>query len=179
MHKISLGILTLATAFSLSRSPAPAFGPGAVIATMRDVNAALDAGDAKALRQTFDLTREPHVWVEEEGADGRMGSADRDAALAAVGADGRPFEASALATFPAQLLQATGAREGRKVTSKLVAVRADCASAECSFAVADLERTFDLADAKRVVRVRVTALMRYDNGAHAFRIFHWHESVRP
>ncbi|MEZ5962508.1 MAG: hypothetical protein R3F56_01560 [Planctomycetota bacterium] len=181
MYKISFGCLSVAVALGgVSRTPAPAFGPGGVIATMRHITAALDAGDAKALRQSFDLTRETHTWVEESGAEGHMGRAGEDGALTAVGADGEPFEVAALTALPARLLQVTGADSARKVSSKMVAVRADCASAECSFAVADVERTYDAgSEAEHVVRVRVTALMRYDNDAHGFRVFHWHESVRP
>lgn len=181
MHKISLGFLTLAAATvgSLPRDAAPMFGPGAVVAAMRSASAALDAGDVEALRACFDLGRKPHVWVQEDGGDGHMADAATGYALTAVDASGKAFEATSLAAFAELFAARAGAGAGRALTSKVQAVRADCASPECSFAVADVERTYGATDEPVVVRVRVTALMRYDDDTHGFRVFHWHESARP
>jgi len=178
MRKISLTLLPLAAAaVSLHPAPAPAYGPGAVLATLRRATAALDQGHADDLRACFDLGRTPHVWFETDAGEGRMAGPTEACALTGVGADGQPFEADSLAKFTASALKDIGGRE-RAVTSKLLSVRADCASAECSFAVADVERTY-AGKEPTSLRVRITALMRYDHEARGFSIFHWHESLRP
>lgn len=179
MLKISLTLLSVAAAaVGLRPEPAAAFGPGAVIVTLRNASTALDDGNLEALAACFDVGRTPHVWVEDSDGKGHMASGRDSYALAAVGVDGKPFAAASIAAFTEAAVQKIGAVEGRAVKTTLVSVRADCASAECSYGVADLDRIYEAEGKSITVRVRVTALMRYDNDAHGFRVFHWHESVR-
>jgi hypothetical protein len=178
MLKISLSVLTIAAATFGLRPEPPVVGPGSVLATMRKASAALDSGDADVLAACFDVGRTPHVWVEDGDGKGRMASGPDSYALAAVGADGKAFEATSLEAFAQNATLRIGAVEGRAVETKLVSVMADCASAECSFAVADVERTYEGKGKATIRRVKITALMRYDNEANGFRVFHWHESLR-
>jgi hypothetical protein len=180
MHKLAVSLVTVvaaATAFPPMTSPVP--GPGGVIAALRDVSTALDRGDAAAVVRVFDARRKPDLWIEESAGKGRMGSADDAFAFTAVAADGKPFEARSIEAFTTAMLGGIASGEGREVATKLVSIRADCASPECSFGLADLERTYQGRGGKATTqRLRITALLRYDDDTRGFRIFHWHESLR-
>jgi hypothetical protein len=62
-------------------------------------------------------------------------------------------------------------------TRTLRTIRANCRSGDCSLVTLEFDSTTaGTAGSARSVRMRATALLRYDEEHAGFRVFHWHAS---
>jgi hypothetical protein len=174
-------LLSLASAGALitsSSPPAPPIpGPHGVIAAVKEFVRALDAGDAKALAAVFGGGYRADFWSEDAEGKGRQVTGPNRFAFCDVGADGRAIVCTSVQDFTETLARAAGPSKERKLASRLIEIRADCASKECSYAIADVERVYRDGDEVKTQLVRATALLNHDESR--FRVYHWHASPLP
>ncbi len=165
-------------------APTPVPGPGAVIQAIEGLVKAVDAGDQQALDKAFlPMHRAEGVQCELDPATGKLEYQEQggDPDLAGivfrdVGADGAPLQARTVAEASTLLREKVGGKES-ELSTRILAVRADCPGPHCSWASVTFERTFRRPDGQRVmVPMHATALVRYQSEAPTMRLFLWHAS---
>jgi hypothetical protein len=152
-------------------SPAPAAGPGGVLDAVKDLVRAIDQGDETYLRRAFADATGVDYGFEGESKELRQLEPKGTFTFWDVAAGGGDVAVHEVKDLAGKLAALAGARK-----SKLVAVRAMCASEQCSWATFELERTWRDGDKETVVPFRGTALLRYSGGDDTphFKVFHWH-----
>ncbi len=160
-----LALLAAVPALAPSASP-PALGPGAVLDMHQALFRALDEGDAGRLENLLASVPSGATWSSGEGwgapqgflafGPGGEGSASRAASVE----DGREL-----------LLRWAGERGWQ---TRITQGWTDCASAEISYAVLELERTRRTDSGERIERFRSTSLVSHRNGRWV--IWHFHLS---
>lgn len=161
-----------ALAIPHTTSPAPhaAAGPGAVIEAVRQLLAAQSAADADAIMRVLDTSGD-HLYGFDLDADGKAKEVTEDATMAFydVTSDGKAIAANNAHAATKLLFACSGKRTLRSI-------RANCHSAECSMATCEFDCVTGAGDKATTTRMRATALLRYDDKRHGFRVFHWHAS---
>lgn len=140
-------------------------GPGAVIDAHKKLFAALDAHRADDAIALVDTTGEAGFSDGEDGGIARPSAVLVDDGGAPVLASG----AEAVKKAVRDLAKEDGLPAW---TTRIVRSRADCASAELSYAVLEIERTRGVKAGTK--RYRSTSLVRLVDGT--WRLFHWHLS---
>ena len=173
--KLVLPALFALTAFTLgatltSRAPAaaPLVGPGGVIELHRQLFAAIDAGDADKAAALLDVSGSAGFADGEDGGIARpdlMWLDDHGLPESARGAEA----ARALLTRHAKASQ----DGGPKWSTKILKSRADCYSADLSYAVIEFERSRGVKGGTQ--RYFASALVRSVDGQ--WRVFHLHVSA--
>lgn len=172
-------LVALASFPAFSSPPAPPrAGPGGVITALQSFVRALDTGNRDALTD-FMAAKAPGLEMAFEGDDAEMREkAGPVVSFFDVAANGDSIAARSRDDAVRTLLAEVGGTDARRVQTKIIGIHADCPSADCSYGVVAFERHYDAggANGKTTVPMRATALVRYDEAAKHFRIFHWHAS---
>ncbi len=163
-------LLLAAAAFSWPKTETAIPGPGAVVTAVKQLLAAQSAADAAALSKVLDVTGD-HLYGFDLDAAGKPKEVTENATMTFydVTADGKALAASSADGATQLLLAAAGTRTLRSI-------RANCHSAECSMATCEFDHTVGTGDKATTTKMRATALLRYDDKLHGFRVFHWHAS---
>ena len=159
--------------------PAPPAGPGGVITALKAFAQALDDGNASAVGNLIAETSPgADVAFDGDGKSGEMHDVQgQPLTFFDVTADGAQVEARSKKDAVGKLLDAVASNAQRRLHTKLLRIRADCPSSNCSYGVVEFERTCEQGGKTVTVPMRATALVTYDKDAeHHFRLFHWHAS---
>jgi hypothetical protein len=160
--------LVLAAAIPNGSAAPSVPGPGAVLEMHRRLFAALDAGDLERAREHFVEHRQGASWT----ADGGWTEPRGFQALLLDG-EGRAVEAAAPADAVSALAAWSRGAEGAR--TKVLGAWTDCASAELSYAILELERSEPRADGAEIRRYRLTSLVSHRNGRWVI----WHVHLSP
>lgn len=153
-------------------SAPPPRGPGAVLDCVHRILEAAATGDRATIEKLF-VAYDQCYAVDGRGEGQMLGADQGELAFVDVGADGNTVEARDRRGAVDLLITAIGGAD-RKLRTEVVRSRADCPSAGCSWAVIDVERSFER-DGKTVRQpLRITALARYGGDVEHMRIYSWH-----
>lgn len=170
----ALGALAV---LALAAAPGPMRGPGAVLDSARAILRAIEQGDGDALGKVLEPLPEERGLDYTFGADGepKLENAtvgivfrDRDVAGKLVAVD----------TVAAAVKAMAIPREGVRIAHRILRVRADCPSSDCSWASIEFDREIHDGERVEVVPMTATMLCRYAADAPHMRVFVWHAAPR-
>ena len=162
-------------------------GPGGVIDTVKDFITALDSGHTKTLAAVLDVQvrgRDGMIVVpdQEKPWGFRQAQTTPSPRFVDVAWDGHTIAESDRKQFLHHVHSDIARTKvaGRGMASKIISIRADCPSADVSYAIVEFERSYTVAGKSQgTQRFIATALLRHvekkaSTSAPDFRIFHLH-----
>lgn len=156
----------------------PAAGPGGVLDAVEAFLEAQDGGDAAALQKRLAQHAPGARFGYEAGGQPRMEEGPGSPLFVDRGMGGELLRAASPAEYArlATLKISAIGKGGAQLDTKIVSLRADCPSGNCSYAVVDFIRTYDRGDGEELaIPMQASALLQHTKDG--FRIFHWHASV--
>lgn len=174
MLRFASAVVLAAAGLLSSLSAPPPRGPGAVLAAATDILTAIERGDAAALRRAF-APMAPEQGVHLAGdAGGELQPVEHPCELvfADLGADGVPVTATTVDAAVRRLLDDVRGK-GVTIEHRILSVRADCPSGDCSWGSIDFERVLRRGETTTVVPMRVTLVTRYGAEVPHMRPFVW------
>ena len=171
----------------VSRTAAPVPGPGGVIDTMQDFITALDTGSARSLGAILDVQKSPGFVVQPD-ASSKWGFKEVKRAYSPrfvdVTWDDQAFSVQDRKQFIHKVHSGItrSKQKASGMQTKIISLRAECPSADVSYAVIEFERSYTIEGKSRGSKRMIgTALLRHvrkaKDGDPDFRIFQWHASV--
>lgn len=172
LHGALAPILVLAGLCSSWAAPRPVPGPGAVLAAIQKLTAAIDAGDRAGLEAVLAAAC-PGTSFAPDKAEGMQAVATAvQLCFAEVDAEGKPVLANDRKAAVAAVVDRVAGKP-RSMRTTIRGIRSDCPAAECSWGVVDFDRDWQQGGQTMRQSMRATVLVRYEQERGGMAVFAW------